>query len=132
MNETRPKKNDAVVAREQPRPVPRKVKYTPQVDILEQADELVLFVDLPGVKANDVSVDFDRGELTVQGRRETMPRSGRGLLQEFDPGDYYRAFLISQDVAPDKITAELKNGVLVVHLPKAQEALPRRITVQEN
>ena len=112
------------------RPAPRTVVYTPSVDILELPEELVLLVDLPGVKPDGVTVDFERGELTVRARREPVARSGRGLVEEFEAGDYYRAFLISQEVAADKIVAELKNGVLTVHLPKAAATLPRRIAVK--
>ena len=112
------------------KPASGAVVFTPAVDILELPEELVLLVDLPGVKPDGVTVDFERGELTVRARREPLARQGRGLVQEFEAGDYYRAFLISQEVAVDKIVAELKDGVLTVHLPKAAAALPRRIAVK--
>jgi HSP20 family protein len=51
-------------------------------------------------------------------------------VEEVEVGDYYRAFLISQDVAADKISAELKHGVLTIHLPRAEAALPRKIAVK--
>jgi HSP20 family molecular chaperone IbpA len=108
----------------------RRLAFTPAVDILELPDELVLQVDLPGVKADAVDVHFERGELTVKARREAAARKGRGLVEEFLPGEFTRGFLISQDVAADKISAELKNGVLQVHLPKAETAMPRRISVK--
>lgn len=111
-------------------PVTKRVTFTPHVDILELPEELVLLVDLPGVNPDSVVVDFERGELTVQARRELPARSDRGLVEEFESREYHRAFLISQEIAPDKITAELKNGVLTVHLPKATAALPRRIAVK--
>lgn len=118
---------------EQAQPAPqRRLTFTPAVDILELPDELVLFVDLPGVKADAVDVGFERGELTVKARREATAKSGRGLAEEFQAGDFTRGFLISQDVAADRISAELKNGVLKVHLPKAATAMPRRISVQTN
>src|SRR3954451_965665 len=105
----------------QARPVSqRRVTFTPQVDILELPEALVLQIDMPGVKTDGVEVRFERGELVVVGRREPTPRpAGRSLVEEFEPGDYYRAFLISQDVAGDEITAELKNGVLTINLPKS-------------
>ena len=52
------------------------------------------------------------------------------MVEEVEFGDYYRAFLISQDVAADKISAEVKNGVLTIRLPHAEEAKPRRINVK--
>lgn len=111
------------------RPVAR-VRFTPRVDILERPDEMVLHLDLPGVKAEDVEVQFERGELTVKGTRHLPSLPGRSLVEEFGAGEYYRAFLISQDVAADRITAELKNGVLTVRLPRAEAARPRKIGVQ--
>lgn len=108
----------------------RRVTYTPPVDILELADELVLTLDLPGVKADGVELHFERGELAVRARRAPANCPGTALVEEFEPGDYYRAFLISQDVAADKISAELKNGVLTVRLPKSLAAQPRRIAVK--
>lgn len=108
----------------------RRVVYSPQVDILELPDEMILQLDMPGVKAEDVEVHFERGELAVRGRRQVTSPSGRGLVEEFEPGDYYRAFLISQDVATDRISAELKNGVLTVHLPRHEAAKPRKVTVK--
>jgi HSP20 family protein len=130
MSELKTKQNGPQAVKE-PVAVPqRRVALTPAVDILELPNELVLQVDLPGVKADGVDIHFERGELTVKARREPTPRAGRGLVEEFLPGEYTRGFLISQDVAADKISAELKNGVLTVHLPKAEAAMPRRISVQ--
>jgi HSP20 family protein len=134
MSETVVKTNDGSVAQhgEKARATPlgRRVTYTPQVDILEQAEGLLLYVDLPGVKPESVEIDFERGELTVKARREGCKRSGACLVEEFEPGDFYRAFLISQDVAADQITAELKNGVLTVRCPRSPAAQPRRINVK--
>ena len=104
--------------------------YTPQVDIFEVGDDMVLQLDMPGVKGEDVEVNYERGELAVRGKRNPTPRSGRALVEEFEAGDYYRAFLISQDVAADRITAELKHGVLTVRLPRHEAAKPRKVAVK--
>jgi len=124
--------NGPVVERkETERPVVRRPVFTPHVDILELQDELTLMLDMPGVKAEDVEIHFERGELTVKGARSVeFTGKGRALGEELVAGDYHRAFLISHEVAADKIGAELKNGVLTVHLPKAVAAQPRRIAVQ--
>jgi HSP20 family molecular chaperone IbpA len=110
--------------------VGRRVTYTPQVDILELPEGLVLYVDLPGVKSDGVEVHFERGELVVRARRDSVRRPGDCLVEGFEEGDFYRAFLISQDIAADQITAELKNGVLTVRLPRSAAAQPRRINVK--
>jgi HSP20 family protein len=130
MAETSVKPNGEVV--ERARPAGRaQVTFTPRVDILETPEELLLLLDLPGVKPEGVDLHFERGELTVHGKvGAPVERPGRCLAQEYETGDYYRAFLISQDVAADRIRAELKAGVLKVHLPKAPTAQPRKIAVQ--
>jgi HSP20 family molecular chaperone IbpA len=115
---------------QRPTPVGRRVIYTPQVDILEQPEGLVLYLDLPGVRADSIEVNFERGELTVKARREATRHAGANLVEEFEAGDFYRAFLISQDIAADQITADLKNGVLTVRCPRSQAAQPRRISVK--
>ncbi|MFQ3592521.1 MAG: Hsp20/alpha crystallin family protein [Gemmataceae bacterium] len=104
-------------------------RLTPRVDIKETPEAMVLLLDLPGVQADNVEVQFERGELTVRASRPLASHPGRALVEEFDSSEYYRAFLLSQDVAGDRITADLKHGVLTVTLPRAQEALPRKIAV---
>lgn len=104
--------------------------FTPRVDILETPREMWLHIDMPGVKAEDVELNFERGELIVHGKAQPRPQQGKLLMQESEPGDFYRAFLISQDIAADKIEAELKHGVLTVRLPRADSAQPRRIAVK--
>jgi len=121
---------DSPTAAAQPRPVARRATFTPRVDILETPEGLELMLDMPGVRPGDVEVRFERGELVVHGRCEPPERPGACLAAEYETGDFYRAFIISQDVDADKIEAELKGGVLTVRLPKSAAARPRRINVQ--
>lgn len=107
-----------------------RVTFTPRVDILEQPDRLVLYIDLPGVKADDVELNFEKCELTVRARRQVPTRPGRCLVEQFESGEFYRTFLLSQDIAADQISADLRNGVLMVTLPRSAGALPRRIAVK--
>jgi HSP20 family protein len=110
--------------------VTRGASYTPRVDILETEDELVLYADMPGVKPEDVDINFENGELAVYGRCAPRQEEANFLLQEYGVGDYYRAFSISEQIDSDKISAEMKNGVLTVHLPKSEAVKPRRISVK--
>jgi HSP20 family protein len=112
-----------------PAEVTRGVTYTPRVDILETEEELLLFADLPGVKEGDVDIRFESGELTLHARRAPAKRSG-ALLWENEVGDFFRAFRISEQIDAGKIWAELKTGVLTLHLPKVEAAKPRKITVR--
>jgi HSP20 family protein len=102
----------------------------PRVDILETEQEVLLLADMPGVRPTDVDVRFENGELTIHGRRQPANAGKRRALWEYEPAHYHRAFRLSEDVAADRIEAELKNGVLTVRLPKAEAAKPRRIAVR--
>lgn len=104
--------------------------YTPRVDILESENELLLIADLPGVKPGDVDIRFENGELSLHGHCAPRQNGVEYLLSEYGVGDFYRAFTISTDVDADKIAAELKNGVLTVHLPKSEKIKPKRIAVK--
>src|SRR5438445_7354223 len=104
--------------------------FTPRVDIMETAEESLLLADLPGVKPEDVDVRFDNGELIIDGRCAPRQQGVNYLLSEYGVGDFYRAFTISEQIDWQKIAAELKNGVLTVHLPKAETVKPRKITVK--
>jgi HSP20 family protein len=107
------------------------VMFTPRADVVETAHELWVYLEMPGVKPEDLEINYERGDLTVQGRcRPSQPPSGPWLVQEYEVGDFHRAFRVSQDVDGSKISAELKNGLLTLRLPKTEAARPRRITVK--
>jgi HSP20 family protein len=105
--------------------------YRPDVDILEKGDELIILADMPGVKPDDIDIKFEDGTLTIYGR-VTNGRLEREqfLLREYGIGDYYRTFRISEQIDPTKISAEMADGVLTLHLPKAEQAKPRKIKVE--
>jgi HSP20 family molecular chaperone IbpA len=105
------------------------VYFTPRVDIYETDKELTLYADLPGVRSDDVELRYENGELMLHGRVQPRERQANVLLAEYEEGDFYRVFQISETIDPSAITAEFKNGVLLVHLPKAEQARPRQIKV---
>jgi HSP20 family protein len=107
------------------------VQFTPRVDICETDKELTLYAEVPGVKPEDVDLHYERGELVLHGKVRPRPVARRAyLLQEYEEGDFYRAFTIHESIDAGRISAECKNGVLVVHLPKAEAARPRQIAVK--
>jgi HSP20 family protein len=106
------------------------VYFTPRVDILETEQELTLFADVPGVRPEDVDLRYEQDELLLHGRVQPRHQGKNFLLREYDDGDFYRAFTIHESIDSKRIEAECKNGVLVVHLPKTEQARPRRIAVQ--
>lgn len=106
--------------------------YIPTVDIVENQDELLLIADVPGATRDGVDIDYERGRLTVQARVEPRQPADRThyLLQEYGVGDFSRSFQVGEGVDAGKIHAEIAEGVLTVHLPKAAELKPRRIEVK--
>ena len=106
-------------------------RFTPRVDIFKNDRERTLYAEVPGARAEDVDLHYENGELTLHGKVQPR-RTGREglLLQEYDEGDFYRAFNIHEPIDSGKISGECKNGVLVVHLPKAEAVRPRQIKVK--
>ena len=104
--------------------------FTPRVDIYETDQELTLFADVPGVSANDVDLNFERGELTLQARISRRQRPGQALMSEYEEGDFYRVFQIHESIDNSRIEAECKNGVLTIHLPKVEAVKPRQVKVR--
>jgi HSP20 family protein len=106
--------------------------FAPRVDIYETEQELTLYADVPGVHAEDVNLRFERGELILQARIQSRKRLGQVLVNEYEEGDFYRVFQIHESIDNARISAECKNGVLIVHLPKVEAAKPRQVQVRAN
>jgi HSP20 family protein len=106
------------------------VYFTPRVDIVETEKELLVFADMPGVRPEDVDLNYENGELHLHGRVRPRQHTGILLLREYEEGDFYRSFTIHESIDNSKITATCKNGVLTVHLPKVPAAQPRQISVR--
>lgn len=104
--------------------------YVPAVDIYESEDALALVADMPGVAPENVTIDVRDNQLTVRGTVTLEETSERALVQEFGVGDYYRQFTLGRTIDQSKIEAGMKDGVLTLKLPKADETKPRKITVQ--
>ena len=102
---------------------------TPRVDIYENQDEILLIADMPGVTQSDLKIDLDEEQLVIDGR-PPEDSVGASLVREFEPVEYRRSFVVPQGIDRDKVSAELRNGVLWLHLPKSQAVKPRRIEVK--
>ena len=104
--------------------------FQPAVDIFETKDELMLVADMPGVPADGVDVDLEGDELSIEGRVRSGEYDGlKPLYVEYGVGGYYRRFTLGEMIDRDGIKAQMKNGVLVLKLPKAERARARRIAV---
>jgi HSP20 family protein len=104
--------------------------YRPNVDILEERDELLVVADVPGAARDSIDVKFEDGMLELYAAVPARPDDGRTcLLREYGVGDYYRSFQVSEAIDAGKISAEYADGVLTLHLPKAEALKPRKIAV---
>lgn len=92
-------------------------------------DEVLVLADLPGVTADDLRIHLEKGELTLEARR-AVPATGRVLGSEYGDLEFRRRFAVPGGIDADRITAELTNGVLHLHLPKSDALKPRRIEVR--
>lgn len=102
---------------------------TPAVDIYETVDGLVVKADLPGVAKDGLDLRVENNLLTIRGRAVHCAQ-GEMLYGEYQLADFFRQFELSDKVDQQKISAELKHGVLTLNLPKAEEAKPRKIEIR--
>ena len=101
---------------------------TPPVDIFETKDGLTVVADLPGVEQKALDVRVADGILTLQGRTAHVA-PGAPIEREYELLHFYRQFDLPEEVDSDQIGAELKHGVLTLHLPKKEKAKPHKIEV---
>jgi HSP20 family protein len=105
--------------------------WRPNVDIYEVDSGVVIKVDLPGVRKEDVAVEVKDSLLTLRGERKDDPEvpEDRYYRRERTCGNFIRAFTLQAPVEPDQIKATFKDGVLKVTLPHPQEDVPKRVQV---
>jgi HSP20 family protein len=101
----------------------------PAVDIYENDNEILLHADMPGVPKDEISVNIDNGRLSLSGVRK-LETSGAASWEEFGNVEFVRNFSVPQTIDVDKVKAELKNGVLALHLPKSEAAKPRQVEIK--
>jgi len=105
--------------------------FTPAVDIFETEKEITMLADMPGVKADDLTVDLRDNTLTLSA--DTAPAENTeedDILVEYQSGRYYRQFTLGEIINQEEIDAKLNDGVLRLTLPKVEKATPKKITVK--
>lgn len=108
---------------------PQITVIAPLVDIVENDQEILLYADMPGVDRKDISINIDNGRLSLSGVREVKP-VGAINWEEFSDIEYRRTFSVPQTIDVSAVNAELKDGVLLLHLPKSEAAKPRQIEIK--
>jgi len=109
----------------------RDASWTPAVDIHEETQRFLVRADLPGVKPADIEVTADKGVLTLRGERQIDKKEVEGHYSRVErvAGKFVRTFTLPDNVQTDAITAQFKDGVLELTIPKIAKAEPRRIEV---
>ena len=108
--------------------------FTPAVDISEKEKEYLVKAQLPGVKKDDVRIEFMNGVLTLSGERkfEKEEKDEKTHRIESAFGAFTRTFVVPEDVLTEKIAADFKDGILFVHLPKTDIKKPATKTIKVN
>ena len=104
---------------------------TPRVNITETRDGYLLEAEMPGVNKEGLEISLEGNELTLVGRRMQEPVGAEVVYRESANRDYRRAFTLDPTIDVGKIEARMENGVLKLHLPKAESVKPRKIAVTE-
>ncbi len=106
--------------------------WTPAVDIKEEESRFVITADVPGVDPKDIEVTMENGVLTIRGERtvesETKDKDYRRIERRH--GTFYRRFALPDYADAEEISANSKNGVLTLTIPKSDSVKPRKITVK--
>ena len=104
--------------------------FLPITDIFETEQALSVILEMPGVDKDNVDISVENDTLTIQGRIDYSKYEGlQPVYTEYNIGHYVRTFQISSKIEQGKISAELKDGVMTLVLPKAEKAKPRKIKV---
>jgi HSP20 family protein len=106
--------------------------WTPSVDIAETAEAFEIKAELPDVKKEDVKVSVEDGELRISGeRKQEKEEKGKKFHRvERSYGSFMRSFTLPENVDDSKLTAEYKDGLLNVRLPKTEKAKPKAVAVK--
>lgn len=104
--------------------------WAPAVDVRETDAELIVYAALPGLNKEDVTLEVQDNTLVLSGKMKPLGSDEDSWVRrELPRGEFYRAFHLAADVQVGKVQATMKNGVLEIRLPKAEEARPRKIEI---
>jgi len=106
--------------------------WLPAVDVRETDDGLTLFVELPGIKSEDVDITVEDRTLTVRGERKFEQDVERENYHRIERayGTFTRTFTLPANVRADEVKASFADGVLTIDLPKAEESKPRKVAIK--
>ena len=105
--------------------------WSPAVDVFEDHEVIVIKADLPGIKQEEIDIEMTDDTLTIRGERkfDDEQRREHYVRVERQYGNFQRSFTIGLPIQPDKVTANYRNGILEVTLPKAEAIKPKKVQV---
>lgn len=103
--------------------------WAPAVDLCETADALIVTAELPGLAREQVRIEVQDGRITLQGRRDARVPCEQYHQVERGHGEFSRTFALPASVEVEQISADLRDGVLTIVIPKTTDRGPRRVDV---
>jgi HSP20 family protein len=120
---------DQPVVQQQPQSAERRSYAMPVVDVESTTDGYTLRVEMPGVNKSGIEITAENGDLVIVGHRAPVDVKGEPVHRESRHLDFHRVYELDPSI-DTRITAKMEQGVLTVHLPKAESVKPRRITLE--
>ncbi|MBI4899742.1 MAG: Hsp20/alpha crystallin family protein [Actinobacteria bacterium] len=102
------------------------------MDLVRTGDDFVVSIDLPGVDPSSIDIDAEERTLTIRATRNTQTGEGQWLVRERPTGTFARQLTLGNGLALDRVKASYADGVLTLHIPVAEEAKPRKISVSHS
>jgi len=104
--------------------------WVPPVDVAETQEQIVVRAEVPGIRQEDIQIEFENGLLTIRGERAIEKTDAMTWHRvERTYGNFSRSFTLPRTVDPEKITANYRDGILEIAVPKREEAKPKQIRV---
>lgn len=110
--------------------------FTPACNIEELDDRYKIIAEMPGVDPDNIEIELDDYSISIKGQREekleTKDEGKQMHMVEHSYGSYYRSFTLPENIDADNISAEYKNGILTIDIPKTQDTNKRKISIKKS
>jgi len=104
--------------------------WSPAIDVAETQEKIIVRAEVPGMKQEDIQIEFENGLLTIRGERKLIKEEGVTFHRvERTFGNFSRSFTLPRTVDPERISASYREGVLEIEVPKKEEAKPKQIRI---
>lgn len=118
------------------KPLGNKDSLTPACNIVENKDQYIIEVEVPGVDPENIDIEIDGQIMKIKGERKKVTETENQETQmhtiEHSYGSFFRSFTLPENINADEISADNKNGILSIHLPKNKESQARRIKIRNH